>query len=62
MTPGERLSLSLKAMREAWPLLFHGPPEIVARRFAAIRRENDVRNHSILERLAAAQDTLDEES
>lgn len=51
MTNSERMALSLKAMRESWPWLFHGSPEVVTRKFAAIRRENELRNESILERL-----------
>ena len=55
MTPGERLALSLQAMREAWPYLLMGPPEVVDRRFEAIRRENDARNKALLERWAKAE-------
>ena len=62
MTNSERLALSLRAMRESWPMLFHGPPEIVSRRFEAIRRENDRRNASILARLQASQEAGDDES
>lgn len=55
MTPGERLSLTLEACREAMPYLVSGPPEIVDRRFELIRRENDARNRAMLERLAEAE-------
>ena len=55
MTPGERLALSIQAMREAMPHLLAGPPEIVDRRFELIRRENDARNRAMRERLAAAE-------
>ena len=55
MTPGERLALSMQAMREAMPYLLAGPPEQVDRRFELIRRENDARNRAMLERLAAAE-------
>jgi hypothetical protein len=55
MTPGERLALSLQAMREAWPYLLMGPSEVVDRRFEAIRRENDARNAAMLKRLAEAE-------
>ncbi len=55
MTPGERLALSLQAMREAWPYLWRGTPEEVDRRFEAIRRENDARNRAMLKRLAEAE-------
>lgn len=55
MTPDERLALSLKAMDEAWPYLLSGPPEVVDRRFDAIRRENDARNKALLARWAEAE-------
>jgi hypothetical protein len=54
MTPDERLALSLKAMDEAWPYLLSGPRDLVERRFAAIRRENDARNLAMLTKLAEA--------
>jgi hypothetical protein len=55
MTPGERLALSLQAMREAWPYLLRGTPEEVDRRFEAIRRENEARNSAMLERWSRAE-------
>jgi len=55
MTPGERLALSLQAMREAWPYLLRGTPKGIDRRFEAIRRENDARNKAMLERWAKAE-------
>lgn len=55
MTPDERLGLTLQAIREAWPYLLEGPPEVVDRRFELIRRENDARNRALLEGLAAAE-------
>lgn len=54
MSPDERLQLTLCAMRESLPYLLQGPPEIVDRKFERIRRENDLRNHRMLARLAAA--------
>lgn len=54
MLPGERLSLALRATREALPYLLHGPAEIIDRKFELIRRENESRNRSMRERLAAA--------
>jgi hypothetical protein len=54
MLPSERLSLALRATREALPYLLHGPAEIIDRRFELIRRENESRNRSLRERLAAA--------
>ena len=55
MTPGERLALTLQAMRESMPYLLAGLPEVVDRRFELIRRENDARNRAMLERLAEAE-------
>jgi hypothetical protein len=55
MTPSERLALTLQAMRESFPDLLKGPPEVVDRKFELIRRENDARNRAMLERLAAAE-------
>jgi hypothetical protein len=57
MTPGERLTLTLRAMRESVPYLLEGAKDIVDRRFELIRRENDLRNRNMLERLAAAERT-----
>lgn len=54
MTPDERLALALQALRESWPYLFYGPPDVVDRRFQLIRRENDARNRALLEGLAKA--------
>jgi hypothetical protein len=55
MTGGERLALTLQAMRESTPYLLAGPAEVVDRRFELIRRENDLGNRRMLERLAAAE-------
>jgi hypothetical protein len=54
MLPSERLSLALRATREALPYLLHGSAEIIDRKFELIRRENESRNRSLRERLAAA--------
>ena len=51
MMPGERLKLTFQAMREATPYLLLGPPEIVDRRFEAIRRENAKDGVYLLENL-----------
>lgn len=56
MTPGQRLKLTLEAMREAHKYLLLGPPEVVRRRFERIRRENDARNRAMLEGLALAEE------
>jgi hypothetical protein len=52
MTVSERLELTFQATREALSHLLEGPPELVDRRFEAIRRENDARNLAILRKLA----------
>lgn len=55
MTPGERLTLTLRACRESQPYLLYGSPELVERRFALLRQQNDERNHALLEALAEAE-------
>lgn len=55
MSPDERLAFTLQAIEDAMPYLVAGPPEIVARRFELIRRENDLRNRAMLEGFAAAE-------
>ena len=54
MPPSERLSLALRATRQALPYLLYGPSELIDRKFELIRRENEWRNRSMRERLAAA--------
>ena len=60
MTPSQRLALTLQAMRESLPYLFHGSAEVVDRKFELIRRENDLRNHNMLAGLAAAAERANE--
>ncbi|MFL5244271.1 MAG: hypothetical protein ACJ8FY_19375 [Gemmataceae bacterium] len=55
MTPGQRLTLTLNAMRESLPYLLRGTEDVVKRRFARIRQENDERNQALLTKLAAAE-------
>lgn len=55
MTLSERLALVLRMIREETPHLLAGPPEVVARRFELLRRENDLRNAGILAGLARAK-------
>jgi len=57
MTPGQRLSLTLQAMRDAVPYLLSGSKHVVERRFELIRRENDERNRRMREGLAKAEAT-----
>jgi hypothetical protein len=54
MTPSQRLSPTLQAMRDATPYLFAGDPATVDRRFERIRCENDLANRRMLEGLARA--------
>lgn len=54
MTNAERLKLTLEMIRESTPALFQGPPEVVARRFELLRRQNDERNRRMLEGIARA--------
>ena len=56
MTPGQRLELTLEMIRENTPYLLHGPPEVVARRFELVRRENDARNHNMFTAIARTRD------
>jgi len=56
MTPGQRLDLTLQAIREAQQQLLVGPEEIVRRRFERIRQENDARNRAMREGLARAEE------
>jgi hypothetical protein len=55
MTPGKRLELALRMTRENTPYLFAGRPEVVERRFELLRRQNDDRNHRMLEAIARAE-------
>ena len=48
MTPGERLALTFEMIRENTPYLLAGAPSVVDRRFALLRRENDLRNERLL--------------
>ena len=56
MTPGQRLALTLEAIRESQKYLLLGPPEVVRRRFERIRQENDARNRAMLDGLARAEE------
>jgi hypothetical protein len=52
MTPGERLKLACDMSDAAALDLLSGPPEVVARRFELLRRQNDERNRRMLEGIA----------
>ena len=55
MTPSERLQLAMAVTDENEPYLLLGSPEVVARRFELLRRENDLRNLNMLRALAASK-------
>ena len=52
MTLAQRARIVMRMIREGQRALLSGPPEIVARRFELLRRQNDDRNRRILEALA----------
>jgi len=52
MTNAERAAVTCRLIRENWPALFQGPPDVVARRFERMSRENDARNRNMLEAIA----------
>ncbi|MCX7423768.1 MAG: hypothetical protein NT013_30110 [Planctomycetia bacterium] len=52
MTGAERLQITLQMIRDNTPALLEGAPEIVARRFERLRRENDARNKNMLTAIA----------
>ena len=52
MTPSQRLKLTLDMIPENTPHLLRGSPEVVARRFELIRRQNDERNRNMLTAIA----------
>ena len=55
MTPGQRLALTLQAIRESQAYLSVGSPEVVRRRFERMRNENDARNRQMRVKLAEAE-------
>lgn len=52
MPRGERFALVLRMMKENFPAMYEGKPEVVRRRFELLRRQNDERNKCLLEGLA----------
>jgi hypothetical protein len=55
MTPGQRLQLTLDAIEANAPYLALGGPEVVARRFELLHRENDLRNENLLRAFARSR-------
>ena len=56
MTNSERFALTMRMIEENIPALLAGPPEVVARRFELLRRQNDDRNQRMLEAFARMKD------
>jgi len=56
MTFGERLKLTCEMMERDWPALVSGSPEVVAKKFALLRRQNDERNQAMLEGIARTRE------
>jgi hypothetical protein len=52
MTIAQRGDLVLAMIRDSAPALLHGPAEVVERRFALLRRQNDERNRAMREHMA----------
>lgn len=52
MSLGEKMTLTLRMMRESTPFLLEGPADVVQRRFELLRRENDLRNQRMLQAIA----------
>ena len=52
MTNAERYSMTRQMIREAFPYLLRGTPEVVERRFELLRRQNDEFNRLVLTALA----------
>ncbi|MFM8290605.1 MAG: hypothetical protein ACKOC4_02760 [Planctomycetia bacterium] len=57
MTPGERLSLTFAMMRENTPYLLAGTSDMIDRRFAILRKDNDLRNARMLAALQSLKHT-----
>jgi hypothetical protein len=56
MSLGERLDLTLHMIRDSTFYMQAGPPEVVARRFQLLRRENDLRNENMLRAFARTRE------
>jgi|AACY02.8.fsa_nt_gi hypothetical protein len=52
MSPSERLLLALRMTHDNFASLVSGSEQTVARRFALLRRENDLRNANMLASIA----------
>ena len=52
MTNAERMQLTIEMIRENTPYLLKGPPDVVARRFELLRRQNDERTQNMIDGMA----------
>jgi hypothetical protein len=52
MSNSERYAITRELIRENTKYLLQGPPDLVARRFELLRRQNDERNQAMLEAIA----------
>lgn len=52
MTVGQRMNLTLKAIRSSTFYMVQGRPDVVDRRFELLRRENELRNANMLRGIA----------
>lgn len=55
MTNAERAEITCRLIRENWPAMFQGSPEVVARRFERINTENHARNVNMLTAIAKSR-------
>jgi len=55
MTPGERLRLTFRLMSGCDRALLAGSAEQVNRKFALLRRDNELRNENMLRAIAATK-------
>jgi hypothetical protein len=53
----KKLQLVLDMCRESTPFLVTGEPDHVARKFALLKRENDLRNQNMLRAIARTRET-----
>lgn len=52
MSNAERMALTIQMIEENTPALFAGSPDVVARRFELLRRQNDDRTRRMVEGMA----------
>lgn len=57
MSLAERLKLTMDAIELHMPGLIEGPPEVVARRFILLDRENNARNEGMLKAFSRVRES-----